>query len=244
MQRCAGGLGRGGPRQFRHMGEQDRGGPHVSRTCGSTYWGSVLDDARHERLGRDWRSGITVEERRPATSTVYTDGDRLAVEWIQLMPPAKWEPGHATDWREAVDSWFIDSLGREVIPDRGFEEPQARLLECGVVEYRSRRKQTFGEKRVSVAQPRLRPVSAGPVACLIIVAAVWTSLGGDTGGVAIPRPQAGLCGALCPKLVAVRLGCLGNTAHPAEAQVPYCAVSPTGIVPRKTNVTVRLMMTT
>ena len=73
---------------FRHVGEQDQGAAHFE-SVRLQLLGSVLDDAHHGRLGRDWRSGITVEERRPGTPTIYTDGDRLAVERIRLMPPAK-----------------------------------------------------------------------------------------------------------------------------------------------------------
>lgn len=45
--------------------------------------------------------------------TLYTDGAQLAVESesIQLVPPTKREPGNATHWREALDSWFVDSIG-------------------------------------------------------------------------------------------------------------------------------------
>jgi hypothetical protein len=72
--------------------------------------GTALNKARFGELAADWRSALIPPVRPRGTSTLYTDSDRLAVEAIRMMEPAKWEPGNAGDWRSALESWYIDSL--------------------------------------------------------------------------------------------------------------------------------------
>jgi hypothetical protein len=72
--------------------------------------GAILHKARFGQLAADWRSVLTAPDRPGGTATLYTDGDRLAVEAIRMMDPAKWEPGNTSGWRAALQSWYVDSL--------------------------------------------------------------------------------------------------------------------------------------
>ena len=80
------------------MGEYDLGATHFESERLQAL-GKALDDARYRRLGQGWRFAVTAKERVPGTSTLFTDGDRLAVEFLHMMPAAEWGTGGALPTR-------------------------------------------------------------------------------------------------------------------------------------------------
>lgn len=69
----------------------------------------ILDQARWGQLSQGWRSELGAPGRPPATSSLYTDGDWLAIEELRMLPPAKWEPAESVSWRESLEDWYLDS---------------------------------------------------------------------------------------------------------------------------------------
>lgn len=65
----------------------------------------VLAKARQGRLNPTWRTELV----SAPTSAHYGDLDGLAVREIIEMSPELWEPGKASNWRAALDSWFSAS---------------------------------------------------------------------------------------------------------------------------------------
>jgi len=81
--------------------------------------GKALTDAREGRLTVDWRDRLTTPYDNPEPAVV------LAVEEIREMPLAAWEPGHAPDWRRALDAWY--ATGRVVLASRYSHRTQSTL---------------------------------------------------------------------------------------------------------------------
>lgn len=66
----------------------------------------ALSAARFGTLAPDWREELQLHH---TGQHVMSDAERLAVEEIRMMPPAAWEPGHSTGWRESLDAWYVCS---------------------------------------------------------------------------------------------------------------------------------------
>ena len=81
--------------------------------------GKALTDAREGRLTVDWRDHLTTPCENPEPAVV------LAVEEVRQMPIAAWEPGHAPDWRQALDAWY--ATARVVLASRYSNRTQSTL---------------------------------------------------------------------------------------------------------------------
>lgn len=76
-------------------------------TMRSVLMRQVLIDARSGRLRQGWRNTLSLPEPLAQTSEQrYLDGENLALSEVRELPVALWEPGAASSWREALDSWF------------------------------------------------------------------------------------------------------------------------------------------
>ena len=104
--------------RFDDMGAEPDGGEedasqHLARvhfdTVRMTTMCGILDQARWGQLSQGWRSELGAPGRPPATSSLYTDGDWLAIEELRMLPPAKWEPAESVSWRESLEDWYLDS---------------------------------------------------------------------------------------------------------------------------------------
>ena len=69
----------------------------------------VLALARRGALRPDWRDRLQPPQRSTTTHHIYTDGDVLAVAELRQRECAAWEPGHASNWRDALTSWYLAS---------------------------------------------------------------------------------------------------------------------------------------
>lgn len=66
----------------------------------------VLDAARMGSLAASWRDDLQLRQQQ---SGAVSDAERLAVEEIRMLPVEPWEPGHATSWRQALNTWYAAS---------------------------------------------------------------------------------------------------------------------------------------
>ncbi|MDT5050058.1 MAG: hypothetical protein QOG75_5962 [Mycobacterium sp.] len=78
-------------------------GSEVHNICYLTTLGTALTSARDGSLAHDWRDHIQAPRQNPDTAAA------LAIEEVRQMPTAAWEPGHAPDWRRAIDAWYTTS---------------------------------------------------------------------------------------------------------------------------------------
>ena len=69
----------------------------------------VLALARRGALRPDWRDRLQPPQRSTTTHHIYTDGDVLAVAELRQREYAAWEPGQASNWRDALTSWYLAS---------------------------------------------------------------------------------------------------------------------------------------
>jgi hypothetical protein len=67
---------------------------------------SVLVKARAGQLETGWRAALEHPERISTPEQRRLDTDKVALQEIKELTIARWEPGVATSWRQALDSWF------------------------------------------------------------------------------------------------------------------------------------------
>lgn len=91
--------------------DPDRGGDrspsavYFNSQC-NTFLKDVLDKARVGTLNPGWRGELSM----PAVASGnYSDAAALAVQELNEMEPALWEPSRAPHWRAALDAWFVAS---------------------------------------------------------------------------------------------------------------------------------------
>lgn len=95
----------------------------------------VLDTARIGKLDPQWRQHLTAPSARAGYPV--SDGDRAAVMEVQQLPPQPWEPGQSTDWRQALDSWFIAQSNLAVRSRVRAARNELMLIELQMVQVRN-----------------------------------------------------------------------------------------------------------
>lgn len=69
---------------------------------------TVLQQARDGVLAADWRDHlVTHYDGTDPRVQVQADAEFTALSALQNMPPAPWEPGEASNWKAALDSWYV-----------------------------------------------------------------------------------------------------------------------------------------
>src|ERR1700752_2209809 len=90
---------------------------------------NALDSARKGTLKTSWRDDLQPPIYGIPAQPIYTDPERLAIEDICQMPLAAWEPGNSSNWRDALDAWYLAS--RAVLIDQAVTNQQnlSRILQ-------------------------------------------------------------------------------------------------------------------
>jgi hypothetical protein len=116
---------------------------------------NTLDSARKGTLKTSWRDDLQPPIDSIPAQPIYTDPDHLVVEEIRQMPPAAWEPGNSSNWRDAVDAWYL--AYRAVLIDQAVTNQQnlSRMLQSRTTALNSRYQsimRRFATPTVSLAE--------------------------------------------------------------------------------------------
>lgn len=88
----------------------------------------VLEAARAGSLPADWRAHIPRPSGIFNTSPRFQEAGVVAIQQLGDMEPQPWEPGQASDWRQALDAWFASSRFLLAVEHTGLIELQLRTV--------------------------------------------------------------------------------------------------------------------
>lgn len=119
-----------------HSTGPDRGGPTSPGAVvyNSQYRGilkSALERARAGILTADWRCHLPEPAGIFTTSERFRDANTMAAQALNDMALQPWEPGQASNWRVALDSWFAAARHTLACEYTAFAQTQLRTLMDG-----------------------------------------------------------------------------------------------------------------
>lgn len=119
-----------------HSTGPDRGGPTSPGAVvyNSQYTGilkSALERARAGILAADWRRHLPEPTGIFTTSERFRDANTMVAQALNDMALQPWEPGQASNWRVALDSWFAAARHTLACEYTAFAQTQLRTLMDG-----------------------------------------------------------------------------------------------------------------